>query len=236
VTAPDSDDLVVSEAHGDVRVVTLRRPEKLNAANLAMQRQLLARWRELHQDDDIGAVVLTGAGRAFCAGGDRSLFQQVGEGGPVRAELGRIHRELLRAFLTLPVATIAAVNGPAVGFGAELAALCDLVVIDPAAYLADPHVQLGFAPSPGCQLVWPHLVSLSTAKELALTGRRVEAREALALGLANQVSAPGAALEDALALAHHLATAPPEATAVAKRGFQASLLDELARLEELTDW
>ena len=227
---------VRSERRGAVRVLTLDRPDKLNAADLALQRRLLERWQELGTEADLGAVVLTGAGRAFCAGGDRSLFVEIADATPVKDELGEIHRALLRAMLMLPVPIVAAVNGPAVGFGAELVALCDLVVMARDAFLSDPHVQQGFAPSPGCQLVWPHLLPLTVAKELALTGRRVDAQEARSLGLANQVVEPGQALPAALQLATELAALPADAVAIAKRGFHASLLDELARLEELTAW
>lgn len=227
-------DPVGFEIHDNVFVITLRRPERLNAADLAMQRRLLERWREVERSDTVRVVVLTGAGRAFCAGGDRSLFEHVNQGGPVRAELGQIHRDLLRVVLALPVPIVAALNGPAVGFGAELAALCDLVVMDPDAHLADPHVSLGFAPSPGCQLVWPHLMSLNVAKELLLTGRRVDAEEARTLGLVNQVCESGGALDAALVLARQLASASPAIVALAKRSFHVQLLDELTRLEELT--
>jgi enoyl-CoA hydratase len=159
-----------------VRVLTLNRPDKLNAADLELQHQLLERWQELERrDGGTRAVVLAGAGRAFCAGGDRALLQQIGSNSQVRAELGRIHRALLRGMLALPLPIVAAVQGPAVGFGAELAALCDVVVMGRDAYLCDPHVQQGLPPSPGCQLVWPHLTSRAVAKELLLTGRRIGA-------------------------------------------------------------
>jgi len=103
-----------------VRVLTLNRPDKLNAADVELQRRLVECWHEVEEDDGAGAVVLTGAGRAFCAGGDVALLQEVAGGnGPVREELSRLHRALLRAMLTLPVPIVAAVHGPAVGFGAS---------------------------------------------------------------------------------------------------------------------
>jgi enoyl-CoA hydratase len=227
---------VRSEQRGQIRVLTLDRPDVLNAADLAMQRRLLECWQELEHAHDVRAVVVTGSGRAFCAGGDRSLFAEITAGTSVKVELGVIHRALLRVVLGLPIPIVAAVNGPAVGFGAELVALCDLVVMSSDAFLSDPHVRQGFAPSPGCQLVWPHLLPLTVAKELALTGRRVDAAEARALGLANQVVDPGRALSTALGVAADLASLPPDAVAAAKRGFHASLLDELTHLEGLATW
>ena len=109
----------------------------------------------------------------------------------MRDELSQLHRVLMRSMLALPAPIVAAVHGPAVGFGAELVALCDLVVIGRDAFLSDPHVHHGLPASPGCQLVWPHLTSRSVAKELLLSGRRVDAEEALRLGLVNRVVPPG---------------------------------------------
>ena len=230
------EELVRSEQRGAVRVLTLQRPEKLNAADLEMQRQLLERWHELERDDDARAVVLTGAGRAFCAGGDVALLQQFDANDRLRAELGRIHRALLRSMLTLPLPVVAAVNGAAVGFGAELAALCDIAVMGRDAFLSDPHVQHGLAPSPGCQLVWPHLTSRAIAKELLLTGRRIDAAEALELGLVNRLTAPGDELTTALAMAEELAALPVPGVVAAKEAFNAPILEEAARLADLVTW
>jgi enoyl-CoA hydratase len=232
--AHDPDARVLLEHRGAVGVLVLNRPEKLNAADLAMQRLLLERWRQLGADEGVRAVVLTGAGRAFCAGGDVELLQDAQR--PVRDELSRIHRELLPLMLQCPVPTLAAVHGPAVGFGAELAALCDLVVMDENAYLSDPHVRYGLPASPGCQLVWPHLTSRAVAKELMLSGRQVNADEALRLGLANRVTAPGDDVRVALELAAELAAMPAAGVAEIKRASNAPLLDELTRLELRSAW
>jgi enoyl-CoA hydratase/carnithine racemase len=138
--------------------------------------------------------------------------------------------------LRCPVPTIAAIHGPAVGFGAELAALCDLVVMDEGGYLSDPHVRYGLPASPGCQLVWPHLTSLAVAKELMLTGRHVRAEEALRLGLANRVTAPGDDVRAALELAGDIAAMPAPGAAEIKRASNAALLDELDRMEIRSAW
>ena len=230
----DPDARVLLEHRGVVAVLTLNRPEKLNAADHAMQRLLLERWRRVGADERIRAVVLTGAGRGFCAGGDVELLQDASRS--VRDEVSLIHRELLPLMLQCPVPTLAAVHGPAVGFGAELAALCDLVVMDHDAYLSDPHVRYGLPASPGCQLVWPHLTSLAVAKELMLSGRRVHADEALRLGLANRVTAPGDDVAVALELASELAAMPTTGVAEIKRASNAPLLDELSQLEIPSQW
>src|SRR5262245_34558134 len=232
--ADDPDARVLLEHRGAVAVLTLNRPEKLNAADLALHRLLLERWRHLASDAAVRAVVLTGAGNAFSAGGDVELLQDAGRS--ARDEAARIHRELLPLMLQFPAPTIAAVHGPAVGFGAELAALCDLVVMDHDAYLSDPHVRYGIPASPGCQLVWPHLVSLAVAKELMFSGRRVGAEEALRLGLANRVTESGHDVRVALELATELAAMPAAGVAEIKRMSNAPLLDELARLEFPSAW
>jgi enoyl-CoA hydratase len=232
--AHDPDARVLLEHRGAVAVLTLNRPDKLNAADLALHRLLLERWRQIVADDDVRAVVLTGAGGAFCAGGDVELLQEAGRS--ERDEAARIHRELLTLMLRCAVPTIAAIHGPAVGFGAELAALCDLVVMDEDAYLADPHVRYGIPASPGCQVVWPHLTSIAVAKELMLSGRRVPADEALRLGLANRVTAPDDDVRVALELAEELAAMPATGVAHIKRAANATLLDELDRLELPRAW
>ena len=232
--AHDPDARVLLERRGAVAVLTLNRPEKLNAADVAMQQLLLDHWRQLAGDEGVRAVVLTGAGRGFCAGGDVDLLQDAHRS--ARDDAARVHRELLPLMLRCPVPILAAVHGPAVGFGAELAALCDLVVMDEDAYLADPHVRYGIPASPGCQVVWPHLTSLAVAKELMLSGRRVPADEALRIGLANRVTARDDDVRVALELAEELAAMPAAGVADIKRAANAALLDELDRLQLPSAW
>jgi enoyl-CoA hydratase len=232
LTSPAGDETarVLSERRGAVRILTLNRPDVLNAADVPLQRRLVECWREVAADQATRAVVLTGAGRAFCAGGDVALLQDAPR--RVREELSRIHQELLPRMLAHPVPIVAAVHGPAVGFGAELVALCDVAVIGRDAFLSDPHVVHGLPASPGCQLVWPHLTSRAVAKELLMTGRRVDAEEALRLGLVNRVTAPGDELAVALALAEELAALPAASVAEVKRACNAVLLEELAALPD----
>lgn len=139
------------EVRGALRVLTLNRPDKLNAADLSMQRALLECWQNIQSDDQVRAVVLTGAGRAFCAGGDLSLVDQLAAGNAaLQEELSFIHRGLLTAMLETDLPVVASVRGAAVGFGAELLALCDIVVMAEDAFLSDPHVAYGLNPSPAC--------------------------------------------------------------------------------------
>ena len=218
------------EVRGAVRILTLNRPDKLNAADLSMQRSLLERWHDIESDDQVRAVVLTGAGRAFCAGGDLSLVDQLAAGNEaLQAELSLIHRELLTAMLETDLPVIASVRGAAVGFGAELLALCDIVVMAEGAFLSDPHVAYGLNPSPACQLVWPHLTSVAVAKELLMSGRRVEAAEALQLGLVNRMAARGEELTVALKIAEELAAFPVSGVVAVKSAFNRPFVEQYRR-------
>jgi enoyl-CoA hydratase len=227
VTNAMSEDRVRLEARGAVRVLTLNRPDKLNAADLPMQRSLVDCWGRIHDDDEARAVVLTGAGRAFCAGGDLSLVHELGSGNDALQEvLSSIHRVLLSAMLETDLPVIAAVRGAAVGFGAELLALCDIVLMAEGAFLADPHVQYGLSPSPACQLMWPHLTSVAVAKELLMSGRKVDAGEAMRLGLINRITPPGEELRVALRMAEGLAALPASGVVAVKRGFNRALREQ----------
>jgi enoyl-CoA hydratase len=215
------------ETRGQICVLTLNRPDKLNAADLPMQRSLVECWQKIQKDDDVRAVVLTGAGRAFCAGGDLSLVHELETGNDgLQRDLSVIHRELLAAMFETDLPVIAAVQGAAVGFGAELLALCDMVVMDEGGFLSDPHVKYGLPPSPACRLVWPYLTSTAVAKELLMTGRRVEAGEALRLGLINQIVPRGEELNVALRLAGDLAALPAGGVAMVKRAFNRPLVEQ----------
>jgi enoyl-CoA hydratase len=224
------DERIQLEVRGSLRVLTLNRPDKLNAADLSMQRSLVECWRTIQADDQVRAVVLTGAGRAFCAGGDLSLVDQLATGNDaLQEELSLIHRQLLTAMLETDLPVIAAVRGAAVGFGAELLALCDIVVMAEGAFLADPHVAYGLNPSPACQLLWPHLTSVAVAKELLMSGRRVEAAEAVQLGLANRMTARGEELTVAFGIAEELAAFPVAGVVAVKRAFNRPFVEQYRR-------
>ena len=229
VGLPELPDEVLYEVDGAVRIVTLNRPDKLNAANLSMQQGLVDCWAHVADDDDARVVVLTGAGRAFSAGGDMSVLEGVAsDAGDLRTRISRITTDIMRGVLECPRPVIAAVNGLAMGFGAGLVALCDLVVMAEDAYLADPHARLGMPASPGCELVWPALTSRVVAKELLMFGTRVGAENARRLGLANAVVPAGEALTAALTMAAALAEEPAAGITEIKRAMNRDLLATLA--------
>jgi enoyl-CoA hydratase len=207
---------VLVEARDDVCVVTLNRPEALNSADEALHHSLARLWPELDASPAVRAVVLTGSGKAFSAGGDLGLLDRMTHDVELRAAIMREAAEIVRGMTSLRVPVVAAVNGPAVGLGCSLAAMSDLVVIEEQAYFADPHVALGLVAADGGGLTWPLLTSLLRAKEFILLGDRLPAAEALRLGLANRVVPRGEALSVALELANRLAALPPQAVADTK--------------------
>ena len=199
------------EVHGPVRLVTLNRPDALNATNEHLHRELARVWPDLDGDADVRAIVVTGAGRAFSGGGDLHLLDRMTHDVGLRAAIMAEGAEIVRAMTAVRVPIVAAVNGAAVGLGCSLASMCDLVVMEEQAFLADPHVALGLVAADGGALTWPLLTSLLRAKEYILLGDRVPADDALRLGLANRVVPTGTSVEVALELAGRLAALPPQA-------------------------
>lgn len=217
-------ELVTASREGPVCVLTLDRPEKLNALSTAVEREL---GESLGSDEVQGSrcVVLTGAGRAFSAGAD---LTEISRDDP--AGIAAYYREtgdVYERFAALPQPTIAAIHGYCLGGGLELALAADFRVADGAAVFGLPEVALGIVPSSGGLHRLVRIVGPARAKEAMLLRERLDAREALALGLVTEVVAAGAALARALELAERLASLPPLAVAVAKQA--ADLLAESSR-------
>jgi enoyl-CoA hydratase len=205
------------EARGAVRLVTLNRPDALNATNEALHGALVRVWRHLAEDPGARAVVLTGAGRAFSAGGDFEHFVELWEDRELRRTEIDGARRLLNEMLDFPLPVVAAVNGAAVGLGCNLAVCSDIVLIAESAFMADPHVGVGLTAADGGAPTWPLLMGMLRAKEYLLTSARIPADQAVALGLANRVIPDGDLLDEALALAEKLAGQPPQAVQSTKR-------------------
>jgi enoyl-CoA hydratase len=214
---------VTLERRGAVALVTLAHPSRKNAMDASMWAALGAVADELHAQTP-RAIVITGAGEAFSAGMDVNPANphvasiigavQQGDAAPVRSMLLELHAVLDRLF-SLPVPLIAAVGGLAFGGGAELAARCDLRVVDPRAVICFSEVRLGLMPDWGGGVALARLLGPGRAADLILTARKVGADEALALGLANRISAPGECVHEALALAEEIAKNGPRAVRAA---------------------
>lgn len=215
------------ERRGAVALVTLNNPEARNAFSDAMHVAMREVWEHLAQDPEVRAVVLTGAGRAFCAGGNIPAFVRDFEDLQHRRETLRHARRLLDAMAEFPKPLVAAVNGPAVGLGCSVALSCDLVLMADSAFLADTHVSLGLVAGDGGAAIWPLLTSLLKAKYYLLTGERIPAAECVALGLANFAVPPDELAERALGVAQKLAAQPPQAVQETKRALNLHLQQAL---------
>lgn len=197
-----------------VAILTLNRPERLNAVNGAMHSELMNLFLDVQADPDVRAAVLTGAGRAFCAGGD------FGGGADMRSKSGipmiQEARRIVDNLLDCEKPVVAAINGAAAGLGATVALLCDVVIASKNARIGDPHVKMGITAGDGGAVIWPLLIGVNRAKYMLMTGDLVTAEEALQMGLVNKVVDEGAALEEAVALARRLGNGAPFAVQSSK--------------------
>lgn len=194
---------------GGIATVTLNRPDRLNAVNATVIRELVGALDQADADDAVRAVVVTGAGRAFCAGADLGGGGATFAGGPGRSEHAEDHRDggglvTLRIFdMKKPV--IAAINGPAVGFGVTMTLAMDVRLASSAARLGFVFARRGVVPEACSTWFLPRLVGIAQAAEWAYTGRIFSAEEARAGGLVSRVVAPEALLPAAHELAHEIA-------------------------------
>jgi len=224
-------ELVVT-AEGPTRLIELNRPEQLNAASEALHTALAGVWERIAADEAVRAVVLTGRGRAFSAGGDFHVMTRVQRDEAFREQNIAEARRIITGMVRCPVPVIAAVNGPAVGLGCSLALLSDLVLMAEGTYLADPHVQVGLVAGDGGAMVLPLIVGLARAKELLFLGERVGGEEAVRLGLANRVVARDKLLDEAMDLARRLAALPAGALRGTKRAVNLHVEQAMATVME----
>lgn len=208
-------DAIRFERLGDVLRVTLANPRnELNAVDGGMHAELRRLFEELKDEDAARAVILTGGGRAFSAGGDFNWMAGV------RPEdlsgMRREGKQIIWNLLDVEVPIVAAVNGPAVGLGATLALLCDVIFMSEEAKLADPHVRVGIVAGDGGAVAWPLAVGPAVAKRYLLTGDAMTAADAERLGLINHAVAAGELQDEALAFAQRLAQGAPLAVRYTK--------------------
>jgi enoyl-CoA hydratase len=215
--------LLTVEHDGPVRIVTMNNPGMLNAMVEELHEALADVWVTLGRDTEARAVVLTGAGRAFSAGGDIPGFIEQAEDLDLRRKAMRTARLLVEHMAGVHLPVIAAVNGAAVGLGCSIATSCDLVLMADDAYLQDPHVTIGLVAGDGGVVSWPFMMSMLKVKEYLFTGRRISAVTAVDVGLANRVVPRDDLLAEAVKLAHELALQPPQALQETKRALNLHL-------------
>ncbi|MPZ22936.1 MAG: hypothetical protein GEU28_05215 [Dehalococcoidia bacterium] len=218
-----------------ILTITLNRPENLNAVNHSLHGDLARVFPEADADPDSRVIVITGAGRAFSAGGDinemgkPSLSETIRKGAGVRGEAFRI----VDSLLSIEKPVIAMVNGHAIGLGATIALICDVIVANEAAKIGDPHVNVGLVAGDGGAVIWPLLIGVARAKEYLMTGKLITGKEAAQIGLVNH-SAPADQLKDVtFEIARALAAQPPFAVRATKAAVNRVLRRQVLELMDI---
>ena len=214
--------LIQIDRQDRVMVLTLNRPDRLNALpDLDDGEAFASVCEQINADPGVSVAVLTGAGRAFSAGGDlkamagrSALFE--GSGAAIRDRYRRVVHRIVRSLYGLEVPLIAAVNGPAMGLGCDIAGLADIRLASTDARFGVPFLKLGLIPGDGGSWLLPRNVGYARAAEMLFTGDAIDAETAMAWGLVNRVVAPDALMDEALALARQIAGQPPRALRMAK--------------------
>jgi enoyl-CoA hydratase/carnithine racemase len=222
---------------GGVAVATLNRPEVLNAIDGPMRTELAQVVEKVGHDDTIRALIITGAGRGFCAGGDiKAMESRLSAPSGSVADHGwrrqrQLHHTIMRLH-TLEKVTIAAVNGPAAGLGADLALCCDFIIASHEASFVMSFILRGLVPDGGGMYFLPRRIGLARAKELIFTGRRLDGAEMLSMGIADRIATPSDLMPEAIGWAGELSQHSPTALALAKSildgAFEHTLEDTLA--------
>ncbi len=233
-------DLVLYDNADGIVTLTLNRPEIRNAiSDPDMIEAILEALERIDGDMSVRAAILTGAGSSFSSGGNlKKMGEQGGVNDPLPAQTRRNYRYGIQriplAFEALDVPVIAAVNGPAIGAGCDLACMCDIRIAAQSAYFAESFVKVGIVPGDGGAWLLPRVVGFSKACEMALTGDSVDAAEALACGLVSKVVPDADLLDHAHALARRIAANPPHAVRMTKRLLREGQSVKLDTLLELS--
>ncbi|MGA9119692.1 MAG: enoyl-CoA hydratase-related protein [Bacteroidota bacterium] len=222
--------LAVTDEHG-VRVITLNRPERLNAMNETMKKELKTALRESAKDESVRCLVLRGAGeRAFCSGQD--LKEHAGTGRSLKESLRLYYNPIVLSIRTMQKPVVAMINGVAAGAGCSLALACDMRIMASTATLIEVFIRIGLVPDSGSHWFLPRLVGMARAFEYAATGRDIPAAEAERCGLVNRVVDPGALEHETLVLARSLAEMPTRAIGLIKKTLNRALSIDLEALLE----
>lgn len=196
-------ELITFEEDGGVLIVKFSRDAHLNAIDARLHTEMSWLFRDVAEHSGCRVVVITGRGKAFCAGGDINWFSDMKEG-----DLDRLFveaRRIIVDMLEVPQPIITAVNGPAIGLGATLALFGDIIYMARSGVIADTHVLAGIAAGDGGAAIWPWLVGMARAKEFLFTGKKIDAVLAREIGLVNHVTDDDQLMPEALAMARQLA-------------------------------
>ena len=203
------------EKKDKVAVLTLNNPDAMNAIGRAEHGELEQIWEDMNHDADVNAVILTGAGRAFSAGGDINLMVNGFTDHSIRIPSVSVKRIIVN-LVNLRKPIIAAINGPCAGLGATIALNCDVVIASEKARIGDPHIGVGLIPGDGGIIIWPLLAGMCKAKQFLMSGDIMTAAEAERIGLITKVVPPEKLMEEAWAWAKKFANGPTLALSLTK--------------------
>ncbi|MHB1127954.1 MAG: enoyl-CoA hydratase/isomerase family protein [Bacillota bacterium] len=207
---------IVAQRNGGVLTLTLNRPEKHNAVSMQLHNELSQVFHDVKEDKEAKVLVITGAGKAFCAGGDLEWIKELALNNQAAIENLTEAKKIITDLIDLEIPVIARVNGAAVGLGATLALFSDIIIASQDAVFADPHVKIGLVAGDGGAVIWPLLIGLCKAKEFLITGDSISATEAERIGLINKV-VPAESLDKTVyELAQRLAEGPSRAINLTK--------------------
>jgi 2-(1,2-epoxy-1,2-dihydrophenyl)acetyl-CoA isomerase len=228
---PSADPPVLESREGAVLTLTLNRPDRLNPLGVELATALVAAMRRASEDATVRAIVLTGAGRGFCSGGDLALLRDARERNGAAELKSLLHAgsELVLAMGLMPKPVIAAVNGPAAGAGMNLALACDIRIASQRATFAQSFARVGLVPDFGGTWLLPRLVGPGRAAELFMTADQLDADEAHKMGIVDHVVTHDALAQEAAAMAARLAAAPPLVVKAIKQMLNGSHIEEIRR-------
>jgi len=217
------EDPITMTRHGPVGVLTINRPESRNdISDVAFVEAFEALCAAISRDEELAAIVITGAGKAFSSGGNIKMMQRregmfAGDPAAVREGYRSVIQRIPRFFFELELPTIAAVNGPAIGAGCDLALMCDIRLASEKASFAESFLRAGLIPGDGGAWLLPRVVGLSRANEMIFTGDAIDAQTALAWGMVSRVVPADELVDQAIALGHRIAQNVPRTLRLAKR-------------------
>lgn len=221
-TAPTPTPLVTLSVEDGIALVTLNRPEALNALSTALRNEIIRVFEQLAGDEQVQVIILTGAGRAFTVGLDLKEL-----GGEQAADAAPVAKNLLAVLAAVPQPIIGAINGFAITGGFELALMCDFLIAAESARFADTHARVGVVPGWGLSQRLPRLIGINRAKELSLTGNYLDAQTAASWGLVNRVVTDDALISTCRALAEDIASTDPTTRLEIKRIMDAGWATDL---------
>ncbi len=239
MTGYDEFEHLLFERRGAVLLNTINRPEVLNAANERLHRELSEVWAAVDDDPAVAVSVITGAGRAFSAGGDLAMIERMTEDYEATVEQWRDAGAIVERMLAATKPIVSAVNGVAVGAGLAVALLADVSIVATSARLSDGHARIGVAAGDHAAMLWPLLCSMAKAKYYLLTADFIDGAEAERIGLVTRCVSDDLVLEEALSVAERLARGSRQATQWTKRVLnqqmrqQAAVFGESLALEML---